>query len=105
MTRPTSIRQGPDLTALCVRLAERLRSKGAAHPVAAAVALAARGAQGVDVEEFAAAAGCAADLLRAVEAGNVAFVDLPDELACAFARIPSANLFLMADLESRMSGR
>jgi hypothetical protein len=40
-----------------------------------------------------------------VEAGNVAFVDLPDELACAFARIPSANLFSMADLESRMSGR
>ncbi|HUP71822.1 MAG TPA: hypothetical protein VM282_02130 [Acidimicrobiales bacterium] len=40
-----------------------------------------------------------------VEAGTVELVDLPDELAWAFAQIPSASLFLMADLESRMSRR
>jgi hypothetical protein len=41
--------------------------------------------------------------LRDIEAGTVAFVDLPDELLHAFARIPSASLFLMADLESRLA--
>jgi hypothetical protein len=40
-----------------------------------------------------------------VEAGTVEFVDLPHELVWAFARIPSASLFLMADLESRMCRR
>jgi hypothetical protein len=91
-----------DMTILCERLAERLRSKGVTHPVTAAVALVARGHRGLDVEPFADAIGVDAHELCQVEAGSVAFVDLPDELAWAFARIPSANLFLMADLESRM---
>jgi len=96
---------GLDMTQVCERLAERLRSKGVAHPVAAAVALAARGHRAVDIERFAGAIGVDAHQLSQVEAGNVAFVDLPDELAWAFARIPSASLFLMADLETRMSRR
>ena len=92
-----------DFTIFCERLAERLRSGGASHPVAAAVALAARGQRGVDVDEFAAAIGVAADALRQIEAGNVAFADVPDELAFAFADIPSARLLLMADLEREMA--
>jgi hypothetical protein len=102
MHEPTPRRHEPDLTSFCERLAERLSARGAAHPVAAAVALAARGAHGVDVGTFANDIGVAARALRQVEAGTVAFADLPDELACAYARIPSANLFLTADLDSRM---
>ena len=90
---------GLDMTILCERLAERLRSKGVPHPVAAAVALVARGHRGVDIEPFAAAIGIATDELRQIEAGTVAFADLPDEVAFAFADIPSASLFLMADFE------
>jgi hypothetical protein len=96
---------GVDMTMLCERLAERLRSQGVTHPVAAAVALAARGHHGVDVEQFARDIGVDVHELCDVEAGTVEFVDLPDELAWAFARIPSASLFLMADLASRMARR
>ena len=92
-----------DVTLFCERLAERLRSKGVAHPVAAAVALAARGHRGADIEPFATAIGVDADELRAIEAGTVAFADLPDELAFAFVDFPSASLFLMADLEWGMA--
>ena len=96
---------GLDVTLFCERLAERLRSKGVTHPVAAAVALAARGHRGVDVQPFADAIGLSTPLLRQVEAGAIAFADLPDEVALAFARIPSASLFLMADLDSEMGGK
>ena len=95
---------GLDMTTFCERLAERLRSKGVPHPVAAAVALVARGHRGVDVEPFADAISVKANELRQVEAGEVAFADLPDEVAIAFAIIPSASLFLMADLERAMPG-
>ncbi|MEO8695302.1 MAG: hypothetical protein ABI658_17385 [Acidimicrobiales bacterium] len=93
---------GLDMTISCERLAQRLRSRGATHPVAAAVALVARGHRGVDTEPFAAAIGIDARSLRAVEAGAVAFADLPDEIAIAFAEVPSANLFLIADFERGM---
>jgi hypothetical protein len=93
------------VTPFCERLAERLRSNGAVHPVAAAVALVARGTRGIDVDEFAAELGVGASDLREIEAGTVAFVDLPDELASAFARIPSASLLLTADLEAQMDLR
>ena len=96
---------GVDITIFCERLAERLRSKGVAHPVAAAVALVARGHRGVDVQPFADAIGVDALELRQIEAGTVAFANLPDEVAIAFACIPSASLFLMADLERVMSIR
>jgi hypothetical protein len=93
---------GLDTTIFCERLAERLRSKGVTHPVAAAVALVARGHRGVDVDPFATAIGVDADELRQIEAGSVAFADIPDEVAVAFACIPSASLFLMADVERGM---
>src|SRR5688500_3015372 len=94
-----------DMTIFCERLAERLRSKGVPHPVAAAVALVARGHRGVDVEPFAVALGVDADRLRQIEAGSVAFADVPDEVALAFACIPSARLLLMADYERRINRR
>ena len=96
---------GLDMTMVCERLAERLRSKGVTHPVAAAVALAARGHRGVDIEPFAADIGLDAHELRRIEAGDVAFADLPDELAFAFAAIPSASLFLVADLDREIDTR
>ena len=94
-----------DMTIACERLAERLRSKGVTHPVAAAVALVARGHRGIDIQPFADVIGVDALELRQVEAGTVAFADPPDAVSIAFARIPSASLFLMADLERVMSVR
>ena len=106
MTHETNAgRSGPDATLFCERLAERLQSKGVTHPVAAAVALTARGSRGVDIDQFASTLGVDAHQLRQAEAGNVAFVDLPDDVAYVFARIPSASLFLVAYLEPRMSNR
>ena len=92
---------GVDMTIFCERLAERLRSKGVTHPVAAAVALVARGHRGVDVEPFADAIGVDTRELRQVEAGEVAFADLPDEVAIAFSEMPSASLFLITDLDAQ----
>ena len=104
MTRETNSRRcGPDATLFCERLAERLRSKGVTHPVAAAVALTARGARGVAPDEFAVVVGVDPTRLRSVEAGEVAFADVPDEVAIAFATLPSASLFAMADLEADLA--
>ena len=93
---------GLEMTIVCARLAERLRSRGVSHPVAAAVALVARGHRGVDVEPFATSLGVDPEQLRRVEGGSVPFADLPHEVAIAFAGIPSASLFLMADLDAQL---
>lgn len=69
-----------DVVAFVERLAERLRQDGVAHPVAAAVALAARGRLRSDPEAFAGAVGLDPALLVRVEAGEVPFGELPDEL-------------------------
>ena len=69
-----------DLTALCERLAERLRTEGYPHPVAAAVALAVRGRQGVDAATFAVELGIPADALQRVESGLVPLRDFPGAL-------------------------
>ena len=92
---------GPDATRFCERLAERLRTQGVTHPVAAAVALTARGSRGVDVDAFAEGVGVNESQLRSVESGAVAFADVPDEVAIAFACLPTASLFLMADFSAR----
>jgi hypothetical protein len=103
MNRKSPSPRTPDPNIFCERLAERLHAQGVAHPVAAAVALTARGLGAKDVDQLAAEIGVPTSPLRDIEAGTVAFVDLPDELLHAFARIPSASLFLMADLESRLA--
>lgn len=69
-----------DVVAFVERLAERLRQDGALHPVAAAVALAARGRGRVEQGAFADAVGVDRRLLERAEAGEIAFADLPDEL-------------------------
>ena len=101
MTRKTnSSAAGPDATLFCERLAERLRSQGVTHPVAAAVALTARGSRGVDVDAFAEGVGIHGAQLRSVEAGEIAFADVPDEVTIAFAGMPTASLFLIADFSA-----
>jgi hypothetical protein len=69
-----------DVVAFVERLAERLRQDGVAHPVAAAVALAARGRRRSDPDAFAGELGIEPGLVRRAEAGEVAFAELPDEL-------------------------
>ena len=69
-----------DLTALCERLAERLRTEGYHHPLAAAVALAVRGRQGVDADTFAVELGIGAEDLQRVESGLVPLREFPGAL-------------------------
>lgn len=69
MTTMTPTPWSTDLTALCERLARRLRSEGAAHPETAAVALAVRGTFGDDRPTFAERLGIPDHELEIVEAG------------------------------------
>jgi hypothetical protein len=89
-----------DLTDLCERLARRLHRSGAAHPVAAAVALAARGHRGLDVDEFARAVGLPADTVRRAEAGDIVWEDLPAVLGDLVESMPSVDLLALADLDA-----
>lgn len=66
-----------DLDLLRGRLAERLRSGGAIHPDVAAAALAARGTQGLTVEEWALMTGVEGWRIDDVERGDVAWPDVP----------------------------
>jgi hypothetical protein len=88
-----------DLTRVCERLAHQLHRGGATHPVAAAVALAARGHLGLDIAEFAAAADLPIDTVRRAEAGDIAWEDLPDILGSLVESIPSVDLLALADLD------
>lgn len=80
MTTMTPSPWSTDLTALCERLARRLRSEGAPHPEVAAVALAVRGTHGVDRAAFAVRSGVPADELDAIEAGRRSWDELPSVL-------------------------
>ena len=90
MTTMTRSPWSTDLTVLCERLARRLRSEGAAHPEVAAVALAVRGHHGLDRPDQAARLGDAE--LAAVEAGEVAWPDLPGPLADEARALPGLDL-------------
>ena len=81
-----------DLTALCERLARRLRSEGAAHPEAAAVALAVRGAAELDLVTYAARLGINDDALAAIEAGRRPWSDVPAALVEAARSQPDLDL-------------
>lgn len=74
-----------DQTLLCERLAERLRHRGFTHPVAAAVALAVRGAQGLDPGTFAHRLDLDLALVESIDAGQVALDLLPPPILL-FAR-------------------
>jgi hypothetical protein len=84
-----------DLNLLCERLAERLAADGATHPGAAALAIAVRGLRGADRPSFASELGLGRADLAAIEAGDVAWVDLPPEIlrrAAADDRLDLARL-------------
>ncbi len=87
-----------DVVLFCERLAERLQRAGYAHPVAAAVAQAARGHHGMDIEAFAAHLGLPPVDVRAAERGEVAFADLPDAVTSAFG---AGELLSLAELDGR----
>lgn len=89
-----------DLTRVCERIADRLHRSGATHPVAAAVALAARGHLGLDIDGFARAVGLGVDTVRSAEAGDIAWEDLPDVLGAVVESMPSVDLLALADLDA-----
>jgi hypothetical protein len=89
-----------DLTRVCERLAHQLHRRGAAHPVAAAVALAARGHLGLDIAEFADVVDVPLDTVQRAEAGDIAWEDLPDICGSLVESIPSIDLLALADLDA-----
>ena len=88
-----------DQTLLCERLAERLRHRGSAHPVAAAVALAVRGAQGLDPATFAARTGLDPDELRRIDDGQVPLDQLPPSILLAARHAVGLDLDHLAALD------
>ena len=78
-------------------LARRLRLRGAAHPVAGAVAQAARGASCLAVAEFSEEMNLTVDLVTRAERGCVSFGLLPSQIGLAAAGT-GADLFALAGL-------
>ena len=89
---------GIDPTIVIERMARRLRADHAPHPVAGAVALAARGHAGLPLHEYAAAAGLPAEAIRSAELGLVAFGELPAVIGAQVGET-GADLLALADLE------
>ena len=87
-----------DPTIVIERMAGGLRSAGAHHPVAGAVALAARGHVRLEQREFAGTVGCSVEHIRSTEIGDVAFGDLPAHVGDA-AVVLGVDLLALADLE------
>ena len=76
----TPDRYRTDVTRLTERIAIRLSSEGAEHPVAAAVTIAVRGMLRMEPVDYAARLGLVPADLRALEVGTVALADLPTPL-------------------------
>lgn len=87
-----------DATAMCELLAHRLHGKGASHPVAGAVALAARGHLGLRRPEFAALVGLELSEVQSSEEGEVPFGGLPREIGWVLDDIDGLDLLALADL-------
>ena len=92
-----------NVTTLTERIAIRLAGQGVEHAVAAAVTIALRGMSGKSPTDFAAELGLAHADLRALEAGTVAFGDLPASL---MSRLHSHNLkaLLLVDFDHQLRG-
>lgn len=92
-----------NVSTLTERIAIRLAARGAEHAVAAAVTIALRGMSGLEPADFAAELGLAPAQLQALEAGAVAFVELP---AAVSNRMLSHNLepLLLVDLDHQLRG-
>lgn len=100
--RPAAPPPMSDLTRLCERVAADLRAAGVAHPVAAAVALAARGVAGVERERWAARLGLELVEVVAAETGEVPFGELDPAIGAA-AHEAGLDLVVLADLARRWS--
>ena len=87
-----------DPTIVIERMAGRLRSTGAPHPVAGAVAVAARGHARMGQHEFAQREGLSVSLVERAERGDTAFGQLPGPIASGVAAT-GADLLALADLE------
>ncbi len=85
-----------DATAMCELLGKRLAASGAPHPMAGAVALAARGHLGLDQEVFAGLVGIEVSDLSEAEAGMVPFGRLPRELDWILEDIKGLDLLALA---------
>jgi len=88
-----------DPTVVIERMARRLRAEGAEHPVAAALAVAARGHARLTAHEYAASVGLPVDLIDSAETGGIAFSDLPMVVGEQTGAI-GADLLSLADLEA-----
>lgn len=88
-----------DPTLVIERMARRLRSEGAAHPVAGAVAVAARGHARLAIAEFAGAVALSVEVVESAERGTVPFGELPAAIG-AQAGETGADLLALADLEA-----
>ena len=88
-----------DLTLLCLRLAEGFRLDEYEHPVAAAVAVAARGITGLGQMKFAERFGRSEADVDAAETGAVAFIDLSAEVGDLLEASQRFDLLQLADLD------
>lgn len=90
-----------DPTRVIESLARRLGARRAEHPVAGALAQAARGRARLDQAGFAARVGVSVELVRACERGDVPLGDLPSRLGSLALEL-DADLLGLADLERRL---
>lgn len=92
-----------DLTRVCERLADQLARRGAAHPVAAAVALCARGQVALDQQQFAHRFDMPLDIVVAAETGDIAWENLPNIVGELLQLAPATDLLALADLNEQFS--
>ena len=88
-----------DPTVVIERMATRLRSQGATHPVAGAIAVAARGHMRMGQCEFAVAVDLPVELVRSAETGAIPFGELPAAIG-EHVGAAGADLLALADLEA-----
>lgn len=90
------------LMGLLERVAVRLAHEGAAHPVAGAAALAARGHAGMDQAAFARAHELAVETVDAAERGDLPLNELPETLLSIVVDHPGLDLVAIERLDARM---
>jgi len=81
-----------DLVMLYQRLAKQLEAEGLEHPHVAAAVIAVRGAAAMKPDEFATAHDIVHSDLRAAEAGELAWTELPRSITAVLAATPGFNL-------------
>ena len=91
-----------DITPLCERIANRKARAGATHPVAAALAYCARAHTRMSPAAFAATVGLRQADVEALEAGDVAWEDVPDRVS-EIAAAPGVNFLALADLNDQFA--